>query len=488
LARIAQDSAKFAKEKAQVAQIEAQEAQQRARQLRGEADKLTRTVATKNNELGKAEKKIEESRLKEEYLRILEAVRDYSDEASKILNRTNTQQQRLEAAKIASQGFEEFQKIKQEKFNGIIDTTKELTQKNLFSALALAYQKVGGSKQLAQIDYGVSISEMKNSIQKDGSGELIIGTNDNNSSIFKIEVKKGVAEKPLKIASADKSEQRIMGIKELSFSNSAKHFIVSHLPIDQTNRFISKYDADGNFISSTEVPSFIEKIIPYGESNFLAVDQKGNVYLAEASSNKIRVSSIYEAKDELMAADFNEKKGQLFLALSKRKVIILNVSDNGTVEKDKSTYTDFDSEISAIKYLETRNWLIVGTRLGELYFYDATSKKCIYKALNEHGGYINSLVSDNEEKNLVSGGRDKILNIWNLEELATLIAVNYTDIDYQPIEFKEVEAIRDIAFVGRNWILVVSSTEGLSTTGKGGASLLPLDFDVTGRELKKLVK
>ena len=141
MARIAQDSAKFAKEKAQVAQIEAQEAHQRARQLRGEADKLTRTVATKNNELGKAEKKIEESRLKEEYLRILEAVRDYSDEASKILNRTNTQQQRLEAAKIASQGFEEFQKIKQEKFNGIIDTTKELTQKNLFSALALVIKK-----------------------------------------------------------------------------------------------------------------------------------------------------------------------------------------------------------------------------------------------------------------------------------------------------------------------------------------------------------
>jgi len=260
------------------------------------------------------------------------------------------------------------------------------------------------------------------------------------------------------------------------------------LPIDQTSRFISKYDSDGNFISSTEVPSFIEKIFPYGESNFLAVDQKGNVYLAEASSNKIRVSSLYEAKDELMAAEFNEINNELFLALSNRKVVILNISENGAVENDKVAFAEFESEISAVKLVRSKNWLIVGTRLGELYFYDTITKKCVYKSLNEHGGYVNCIVSDNDESNLVSGGRDKILNIWNIEELSTVISSNQVDKDYQPIEFNEVESIRDVAFLGRNWILVVSSTEGLSTTGKGGASLLPLNFDVTGRELKKLVK
>lgn len=489
LAQIAQDSAKIAKEKAQIAQIEAQEAQRRARQLRSEANKLTQTVNKKNRELGKAEKNIAESRLKVEYLGILEAVGDYSDEAMKILDRTNTRQQRLEAAKIAAKGYDEFLKVKQAKFNNIKDTTKEVTRKKLFSALILAYQKVGDSRQLAQIDYGVALSEKQSNSQADGSGEVIIGTNDKNSSIFKIEIENGNAEKPVKIATAEKPEERIMGVRDLCFSNSAKHFLVSHLPIDQNNRYISKYDADGNFISSKEVASFIVKIFPYGENNFLTIDQRGNVYLTDASSNTIKNTSVYEADDELMAADFNEKNGQLFLALTNRKVVILNVSNNETTEKDNITFTDFNSEISAIKYIATRDWMLLGTRLGELYLFDATSKKCIYKSLNEHGGHINCLVSDDNEKNLVSGGRDKILNIWNLEELATHISgKNTSGRDYQPIEFNEVESIRDVTFLGDNWILVVFSTEGLSTTGKGGASLLPLDFDVTGKELKNLVE
>lgn len=488
LAQKAMDSAEMATERARIAKQEAMLAQRKAQDLRAEANKLTKTVQTKTNELSKAEEKIEESKLKEEYLGILEAVRESSDEAMKILTRTNNAQQRKEAAKIASNGYEEFQKINLNKYRDIRDTTKEHTQKKLFSALTLAYQNVGGSKELRQINYGIAISENGTVGNKGGSGEFIIGTNDANSSIFKISVKNGIADVPNKISSVENSEKKIFGIRELSYSNSAKHFVVSHLPIDQKNRYISKYDADGNISSTIEMPSLVESIHPYQENNFLAADQNGSVYLIDAASPTLKSDQLYSPKEELRGMDFYEPKGQLFLALSNRKVVLISVTNGKAVENGVFVFNEFESEISAIKYLGKRGWLLIGTRNGEFYIYDFNSKKCIYKSLHEHAANINCLVVSDNENMLVSGGRDKIINIWDLEQLAAYtLGKSNEDREYQPIEFDEGESIRDVTFLDENWILVVYSTEGLSS-GRGGASLLPLDFDITGRELQKIVE
>jgi hypothetical protein len=70
--------------------------------------------------------------------------------------------------------------------------------------------------------------------------------------------------------------------------------------------------------------------------------------------------------------------------------------------------------------------------------------------------------------------------------LAHTVGNAKSDEDYETIEFKEIESIRDVSFLDENWILVVFSNEGLST-GKGGVFLLPLNFDITGRELKRIV-
>jgi hypothetical protein len=487
LAQKALDSAKYATERARVARQEALIAQNKAQLLRVEANKLTKAVSAKNVELSKAEIKIERSKVKEDYLAILEAVREYSDEVEKILGRSNNTEQRMEAARIAANAYQEFQKIFQSQYIGIRDTTKENTQNKLFSAMTKAYQKVGGSQLLSKINYGTALSKNHTRNIGNGSAEYIIGTNDNSSTVYRVVIENGRVERPNIIANAEIPEKKIMGIKDLSYSNAANHFLVSHLPIDQNSRYISKYDYDGNLLSSNEVPTLINTIIPYKENDFLVADQTGNLHRVDGSSNSLNRTQLYKANDKLRAIDYHAQSGQLFLALSQGVIIQFNLLDNTAEEQTKFSFKEFDAEISAVKYIDSKKWLMVATRTGELYLYDVNSQKCIYSSLRKHAGYINCLKVNDDEKLMASGGRDKILNIWNLDDLVPHTYGNAkADKEYETIEFEESESIRDVSFLDDNWLLVIFSDEGLSP-GKGGAFLLPLNFDITGRELKRLV-
>ena len=128
-------------------------------------------------------------------------------------------------------------------------------------------------------------------------------------------------------------------------------------------------------------------------------------------------------------------------------------------------------------------------RNGEVHFYNATTGDLIYSALNEHVNNVNCLEISPNGNVLVSGGRDKSVNIWRLDELSESLTDSVAIFQkYQPTHFVENESIRDISFVNNDWILVVSSSEGLISNQSGGVSLLPLDFDVTGGVLKTLLE
>ncbi len=470
------------------AQLEADKARRVASVSIARANRLDSTMSRRNEELVKAEENIEKSSTKLEYLDIVERVRDFADDADQNLDRLNNEYQLTDAAKSALKGYDEFQKLNSVEFVGVVDSSKDVTQKKLFSSLIKAYQRLERSQRKSIISYGNKISKMPGADEIDGVGQFIVSSNDDNSSLYTVSIENGTITNTQKITSAYDTERKIKGIKDISYSNSAEHLLVSHLPVEQSTRHLSKYDFRGKLLSAITMPSLVEKIYPYQRDAYILNDQNGNIYLVEGSATSIDTLQLHSFVTRLKAIDFNERQERFFAALPNQVIKELIINNKEMSEVGETTLTDFKSEISAIKYIDSKKWLVVGTRDGELLIYTLDTKELVYRS-RRHGGNINCLVADNDERVLITGGRDRVLNIWSLEELTTYTSEEINrGLDYLPIKFELDESIRDVSFLGENWILVIYSTEILSPGGEGGVSLLPLDFDIAGDKLRELIE
>lgn len=494
MAAIAMYKADTSRLSADTALLEAKLAKDSARILSRKSQALSAEVYRKQGLLESAEAEMKKSRLLEEYLNVLKTISVNSESAQKILTRTDDKAQLKDGAEIASEAFILFQRTKSPKFAAVRDSALDVTalaQKKLFSTMNLAIQKVKSSPKLSEIVGGVITKKV---IGVDGSkanGIFFIGTNDIFSSIYRVHIVNGEVEIVDKLAEAYSTERNTQGIKAMAVAHSKEHFIVSHIPTQQNVRFLSSFTIQGEYGSSTKFENSVEYIWPVGSNEFLVLDQYSSIHtLLRQESGIFNPNLLRRSRNQIVSADFNEESELLVLAHSNRNIEMLKIAKSKSpVERLKIQLDEFKTEITAIKYLPNQDWFVVGNRNGELYFYDAIDGSLVYQALNEHANNVNCLEISPNGTIMVSGGRDKTVNIWKLDELKKKLEdLGPVEEKYAPIQFVETESIRDVDFVNNDWILVVSSSEGLSNNQSGDVSLLPLDFDVTGRELKKLVE
>lgn len=480
--------------RAKLATIEAEEAKRKAYQLRSESKRLSEDVIIKEGELERAVVKMKRSREYEGYINILSEMRERSENAEKILTRTEDQAQLFDGARIARDVYVLFQETKNKKFNSIRDSVSgatEIAKKKAFTTMNLAIQKVKTSPQLEQIVGGNTVERVIGLTSGRANGIFLIGTNNIESNIYQVNIVDGEVKVVDELTSAVNNENKTQGIKTIAVANSKEHFIVSHPPINQNTRFLTSYSMQGAPNSSFSFPHTIKKVFPINSNDFMILDQKAGIYiLQKQSSGLFNTVSLRPQSLHLRAVDFDGESNRVYLAMDDRNVEILEVKENQELEEViEKRFVDFNSEITAIKYLTNQDWLVVGNRNGEVHFYNATTGDLIYSALNEHVNNVNCLEISPNGNVLVSGGRDKSVNIWRLDELSESLTDSAAIFQkYQPTHFIENESIRDISFVNNDWILVVSSSEGLISNQSGGVSLLPLDFDVTGGVLKSLLE
>ena len=486
----AAESAEAARISANVAKNEAILAQNKAITLQEKSNQLSSEVATKVQEL-------ERSQIIEEYLNILQVVRGKSDNANLAQTNSSTLDQRHLAAKIATAGYREFQKTGDTRFIDIVKVDSmrselDRAKKKLFSSMNFAFQNVNTTSPLFGVGNGVIIDKNIKVTNEQGSGEFLIGANDENPTVYKVKIDNGNVTSVDVISHISNLQEGIHGIRQLSYSGTTENFLVSHLPIEQGNRNMSKYNSDGILTFSQTMPTAIKVIYPFKDEDFIVVDQNANIFhMKDTGTEAFDTVRVYSSNDHLRTIDNHNESGQIFLEKANKEIVRLVIDQDGKISETGSVDLEnvFSTEITAIKYIPDREWLVAGNRNGEFYVFNALSGNLLYKDLLQHAGNINCFELSSDKKTLVSGGRDKVINIWNLDELETYMEKGSDDENlYQPSKFKEIEAIREISFVGDNYIIVVTSSEGFTgNINSGRVSLLPLDFDIMYDKLSNLV-
>jgi hypothetical protein len=487
-AEMASKEAKRKKEEASRASLMADREREIADSIKRKSDSLNIEFDAKSADLSMAISKVEESRKLEEFLNLLEQVRELSESArNKILNNPEDEVQLNLAVNTAWEAYQKYSETGFERFAELDDSVtvlKDYSRKNLFSTMNLAYQRAKSFPLLSDVDHGIIIDDFPSSAPSDGNGEFLIGTSEENA-IIRVQVLGGEVAGVVPVVEMANQKAMVRGIKDLELSASEQYFLVSNLPVDQEGRYISLFETSGTFKTAVNMPKQVEKVYPFNRNEFLLVDQSSNIYrLSSLAKDSLDTLRIYNMNLPLKAVDYNSEQGVMVLAHSNRKMVFLKIGANG----DPSEYSDlvpeeFNGEVTALKYIPKHDLLAVGTIKGGLYLYNLKSQELFFSATDEHANRINCLELSGDESLLVSGGRDKKMNVWNLEEL---IKITTEGKSFKPIRFEETESIRDIAFVGNKWILSVSSNEGFGSSRGGKVSLFTLDFDLTGKELGKL--
>jgi len=490
-AEMASKQAKLKKDEAKLASQKAIRESKIADSLKLVSDSLNAEFRIKSADLSAAIVKVDESRKLEEYLNILEQVRELSAGAeNKILNNPEDQNQLNLAVSIASDAYEKFKETEHPKYLGLADSVKvlkEYRQNKLFSTMNLAYQNVKSFPLLADLDHGMVVDKIKSSVNADGSGEFLIGTSIENS-VIKLDIEDGEVTGVLPWTEVADQKELIRGIKDIKLTNSGSHLLISNLPVNQDGRYISLFNSSGKFQIAVNMPSQVENIFRFNKNEFLAIDQKSNVYkLYNIEKNLMDTQRLHSLVKKFKAADYNERLGTMVITHSKKSLVFIRLSPNGDPQEFESiTPTEFADDITSIKMVPQHNMYVVGTIKGEMYFYDFKSKQIIYEATDEHANRVNCLEVSADGNVLVSGARDRKVNVWKIPEMLLSVKDKKNVKPFKPIKFTESESVRDVSFVGNKWILVISSNEGFGSSRGGKVSLFTLDFNLTGQELGKL--
>ncbi len=144
-------------------------------------------------------------------------------------------------------------------------------------------------------------------------------------------------------------------------------------------------------------------------------------------------------------------------------------------------------QLTALKIINNRNWVAVGTVEGNLIIFDQGKGKMVFMDDNEHFASISSLAVQEQSQLLVSGGTDNLINVWQLNEIDEEIKL--VKQDYEPIVFKELQPIQDLHFADNGWFLAVSrgqADESIDRSASGRVSIWSINLNQLNRWLEEL--
>ncbi|MCR9250564.1 MAG: hypothetical protein NXI20_09065 [bacterium] len=446
------------------------------------------------SQLSSAKKLLSSTVSLKEYLSLLESIRQQSELARKQLENNDDP---LAVRPSLNTVYEQYVLITDgmEQFEGqpFLDSTDiqdvfNITRNHLFATMNTAVHKFEEQTALNSISKPYMIGSVKG--KSPNSSTVLVASTD-GEFVPLLQVLEVSDDRIEKTDELKLPRDASLGFISIGSSRKFTNAMLGLRPINKDRRGLAYLNASRE-LKTIKHPVPPVEMYALSENEYLSIDQNSNVFLLQTDGSKVDSTKIYNGgKNNYLASDYAEVGSEklLFLGFSDEagaNTSIIKLTFRGENKMAREDFARYAKHkvISAITFVDNKNWLVVGNRQGELFFHAATtSLPLIYEALSDHNTKgVNCITSNPIQSIVLSGGRDGIVNVWNIEDLEEALEQQKT---YVPLNFDESAPIRDMLFVDDNTFLVAATDEGLDQRN-GLITVLRLNFDELGGALKKL--
>ena len=421
--------------------------------------KISRKEVELNERLDESMSDISHKKIELEFFDLIGRVNKITKSASDLLN-TNISANTKLAANIGDLATGQLELMNDNKFDVLnfksgsnqFYIEYNLTVNNLTSAIAriLNSLEIPLNRELLKIKYGTTLDISKN------RKKLLVGTDDRLIFELNIPAEGNIYSSKVSINSLETNFGKVTsGIRALQV-------------IDNNNYYVGTVDgilADKNGILNKKykINDQIKDLFSLEDNRVLIVKRSGelNVLLSDDVTGKLSEHLSIMLDHQITASDVSIAKLQLVVSGGVNKIDFYELNLNKTLNYAYTLTLDYlNGNVTALKYLESKNWIVVGSDAGNLVVYSLDDENVIFSNNNQHSARITSIAIDPSEKLIVTGGRDSKINVWKIEDLKQ---------DYKPIQFKERFIVEDVEFISDN--LFVSVTRGQDNDAMGRFNL-----------------
>ncbi len=480
MARQEQDSAKKSKS-------EAERMNRVAQQALAEQVVINRRNQSLKRNLDESEKSIRISNLELGFLKLLSQVNLLSDNSRRRVE-TQLDSEIKIAANVIDAAYTSLLKVGNDpRFDTalLIGPNREglrrtfnSAQKRLISSLATINQNLESPTRYLfdNIRYGTAMA-----IYPGPASRLVIGTDQNKiwrldfNSMNDLDVFKFSTTEDFKLPGG-----LISGIRSIEYDVSGKTLYTGTV-----DGFI-KFDKGSRTIRrSTES---VMAIFPIAEDEFITADRSGIIQYFR--NNKAVDSVLLNSK--IQAIDYS-KDGK-FLLVNGNEQELVRIDLQPAESKKRFSINQQSVALPAgrvvcIRIIPSLKWVALGIQGGSLLLYDMKESKVIFQDDSRHFSSINCMELDEKRNLLITGGQDKIINVWNLTEFRASSGRMETTVE--PITFKENQPIMDLQMSSSGWFFALSrgqADEKINRFAAGRLSIWTTDLQLLKKRHMELRK
>ena len=453
---------------ADIAKRQAVKALKQAKNARRNAQLLTKRQNALKIKLTESERDIEHKRVEFQYYAVLGQINTICSEVLELAATPISDNIRI-AANLIALGYKRLNSLDNPLYNDLIQSFPnsalkmkaefQLSEKNLIQAMGNVFQKldIDLNTEFSKIRYGTVFDLNK------AKSKLAIGTDQ--SDIYEINLPS-----ENKFYNTDfiisnryvRLREITSGIRSMKYVGNGDNLIYGTVDGKIFQNTMQKLAADKT------VKGSVNGIFNLPNGDLLISNSSGDLtYLkGDLTSESYAQLSYVNIKHNVNVIDFSYESDMAAINGRLSEIEFWSCSPDGKINfKEKMQIEGITSKVTSLKFIDSKNWIILGTQRGTFFIYSLQEKKVIFQDKSAHSSALTVLVTDPLNRFIVSGGRDNKINIWDMDLL--------TD-DFIPVVHQMNQAIQDIVFIDNDWFISLSRSQNNLSTDKNSVGRMSL--------------